>query len=103
MLMTPFKGEFMNACGKTLFESLVYWDPIYFIKMFSSDVLSVAQLLAETYTCFVKPAICFYISYLNLDTRLHMCSRDSVFVVRCTVLTHLFPMHPFSTPENRKP
>ena len=39
-----FKEEFKNACGKTFFESLVYWETAYLAKMFSSDVLSVVQL-----------------------------------------------------------
>ena len=29
----------------------------------------------KVYTCFIKPGICFCISYLNLDTRSHMRSR----------------------------
>ena len=49
ILRTHFREEFKNACRKTLFESLVYWKPVNLVKMFSSDVLSVVQLKAETY------------------------------------------------------
>ena len=42
--MTHFTEESKSACRKTLLESLVYWKPDNSVKMFSSDVLSVAQL-----------------------------------------------------------
>ena len=50
MLRAHFREEFKDACGKTFFESLVYWKPVNFVKMFSYDVLSVVQLYEETYT-----------------------------------------------------
>ena len=36
--------EFKDAFEKTLFESLVYWEPVNHVKMFSYNLLSVVQL-----------------------------------------------------------
>ena len=77
MLKTNFVvEEFSNACEKTLFESLVYWESVYHINVQFQFVLCYSIASKNVYTCFIKPAICFYISYLNMDTRLHTCSRS---------------------------
>ena len=49
-----FTEEFENTCGETLLEAFVYWEPINLVKMYSSGVLSVVLLQAETYTLFSK-------------------------------------------------
>ena len=75
ILRTDFREEFKCACRKTLFESLVYWKPVNHVKMFCSKCSLCCPIVSRNiYTCVVKPAIYFYISYLNLDTMLHTSS-----------------------------
>ena len=43
-MLKTHSREFKNAFEKTLFESLVYWEPVNHVKMFSYNLLSVNQL-----------------------------------------------------------